>query len=269
MADSVVTVSDVFDLPHPGSPEESSPRWQSLRQWMNEELPNTKSSTMEDVGARIEELLKIPVIDIFLASWKETDAIKELLSESRTAPEAVTTVDLADHTIKSLHHPHIEVRQKKASTKKIGFTLRLLFNLQGFSLRIQNGLIKEMRTGPCEMHGTLEYQGLTVVEQTNAPINLPEVVAFGDSLKGPGKALVNTAAAVPAKETSESKPFEQAVHPPASEQEEVQSPDPASFIPPTKISPKGGEAVAATKNGDLSIEVAQAEEEEDREVFVL
>ena len=183
MADSVVTLRDVFDLPHPGSPEESSPRWQSLRQWINEDLAAAKSPAIEDVGATIEELLDIPVTDIFIKSWKETDAIKDLLAESRKSPDAVTNVELADHAIKSQHHPHIEVRRKKASSKKIEFTLRLVFKLQGFSVRIQNGYIKEIRTGPCEMLGTLQYQGLAVVEQKNGPIDLPELIALDKGQK--------------------------------------------------------------------------------------
>ena len=183
MAESVVTVRDIFDLPQPGSPEESSPRWQSLRQWINEDLAAAKSPAIEDVGATIEELLDIPVTDIFVSSWKETDAIKDLLAESRNSPVAVTNVDLGDHTIKSKHHPHIEVRRKKATSKKIEFTLRLVFKLQGFSLRIQNGHIKEIRTGPCEMQGTLQYQGLAVVEQKNGPIDLPELIALDKGQK--------------------------------------------------------------------------------------
>lgn len=271
MADSVVTVRDVFDLPHPGSPEESSPRWQSLRQWINEELPDTNSSSMEDVGARIEELLEIPVSDIFVTSWKETDAIKNLLAESRTAPEAITNVELSDHSIKSVHHPHIEMRQKKAASKKVEFTLRLLFKLQGFSLRIQNGLIKEIRTGPCEMQGTLEYQGLTVAEQKDAPVSLPAVIAFGDVRKAEvaGPAPVGPPSTVSVREHPEIKPLEEAKHSTAPEQEVEISPDPASFIPPTKITPKVDEAAGPKSNGNVTSEPSQSEEEEDREVFVL
>jgi len=182
MADSVVTVRDVFDLPHAGSPEESSPRWQTLRQWINEELQGVKRSAFDDVSAKIEELLEIPITDIFLASWKRTDAIKDLLEESRKAPDSITSVELGDHSIKSQHHPHVEVRNRNGSSKKVGFTLRLLFKLKGFSLRIQNGSITAMQSGPCEMQGALEYQGLAVAERKNAAIDLPPTVA----LDGPG-----------------------------------------------------------------------------------
>ena len=301
MADSVVTVRDIFDLPQPDSPEESSPRWQSLRQWINEDLAAAKSPAMEDVSATIEELLNIPVGDIFIKSWKETDAIKDLLAESRKSPDAVMNVELAEHTIKSKHHPHIEVRRKKATSKKIEFTLRLLFKLQGFSLRIQNGDIREMRTGPCEMQGTLEYQGLAVVEQKNGPINLPQVIAVNEGqkveVKEPAPVMIATPAAdlqPPVKSritktaaqptTVEPKVFEAAATTPKIESkliepaapsrptgpEKVESPpDFSNLIPPRKITPQKTEAASPPKVRDLPAEVTPTEAEEEREVFVL
>lgn len=299
MVDSVVTVRDVFDLPQPGSSEESSPRWQSLRQWINEDLAVAKSPAMEDVGATIEELLHIPVSDIFVKSWKETDAIKVLLAESRKSPEAVTNVELADHTIKSKHHPHIEVRRKKATSKKIEFTLRLLFKLQGFSLRIQNGNITEMLTGPCEMQGTLEYQGLAVVEQKNGPINLPQVIAFNEGqkveVKEPEPVNIATLAAAheplvqpkhsePAPPPSQIAPKVVApAAPPKVEAEVIEppkapslsapesvetSPDFASLVPPYKITPQSAPTESTSKVSDSPPDVTPTEEEE-REVFVL
>ena len=288
MADSVVTIRDVFDLPHPGSPEESSPRWQSLRQWINEDLATAKSPAMEDIGATIEELLRIPISDIFVKSWKETDAIKALLAESRKSPDAVTNVELADHTIKSKHHPHIEVRQKKAASKKIEFTLQLLFKLQGFSVRIQDGNIREIRTGPCEMQGTLQYQGLAVVEQKNGPINLPQVIAFNEGRKvevmEPAPVKIPTAAAdlqAPVKP----QPIETSAPPPAVQPKvfeaaaaagmmtpgKVQSsPDSSSWIPPRKITPQKTEPASPPRVSDSPPDVVPAEAaEEEREVFVL
>ncbi len=182
MADSVVTVRDVFDLPHADLLEESSPRWQTLRQWINEELQGVKKSAFDDVSAKIEELLEIPITGIFVASWIRTDAIKDLLEESRKAPDSVTSVELGDHSIKSQHHPHVEVRNRNGLSRKVGFTLRLLFKLKGFSLRIQNGSITAMQSGPCEMQGALEYQGLAVAERKNAAIELPASL----TLDGPG-----------------------------------------------------------------------------------
>ena len=176
MPDSAITVREVFDLPQPGSPEESSPRWQTLREWMGQEVKGIKSAAMPDIAAKIAELLEVPIPAIFVTSWKKSDAIGKLLDESRGTPDAKMHLELAEHTINSQHRPHIEIRIKNTTVKKIEFTLRLQFKLKGFILRIQNGSIKEMQTGTCEVKGTLEYQGLAVVEKKLAPINLPVTI---------------------------------------------------------------------------------------------
>lgn len=284
MSESVITVRDFFDLPQPGSPEESSPRWQTLRQWMSEELQGANSSAMDNVGAKIGELFEVPISDIFVASWKSTDAIKQLLEESRKAPDAVTSLELADHTIKSQHHPHIEVKTRSASTKKIAFSVRLLFKLKGFSLRVQDGAIREMHSGPCEVEGTLEYQGLAVAEKKLAPIKLPATVALEGSekvevkeskpLKTPPSEEVEKA---PEKTPEKAPPLEppkpQLKPPmwsaPVKQQPISPAPDAPKLTPPVKVTAKITEAAREQTITEVPAEPAMVEEEEEREVFVL
>jgi len=183
MSNSAITVREVFDLPEPGSPAESSARWQTFRQWMGEEVKGIKSAAIPDVAAKIAELLEVPIPGIFVTSWKKSEAIRELLDESRKTPDAIMHLELAEHTINSQHKPYIEIRIKNTTVKKIEFTLKLLFKLQGFILRIQNGAIREMQAGTCEIKGTLEYQGLAILEKKLAPINLPATIPLESLLK--------------------------------------------------------------------------------------
>jgi hypothetical protein len=273
MSDSVVTVRDVFELPQPGSPEESSPRWQTLRQWMSEEVKGIKASAMPDVAAKIAELLEVPISDIFLASWKRTDVITELLEESRKTPDAVTSLELADHTINSQHHPHIEIRGKNASLKKIEFKLRLLFKLKGFRLRIQDGAIREMQSGPCEVQGTLEYQGLTVAEKKLAPIKLPATVTLEGSRNIDDKKLApkKAPAAVSSDKVSDKvTSFEgPKLNAPKRQQPISTVSDAPKLTPPVKITAKVTETVREPKMLEVNEELPKVHEEEEREQFVL
>ncbi len=172
MAEPPVTVKDVFELPQ-GGDDESSPRWQSLREWMSREVKDIKTAKVPDLTSKVAELLNVPIPDILLTSWKKTNVLRELLEESKKSPETALHLALGEHTINSQHRPHIEVRIQKVSVKKLEFTLRLIFKLKGFVLKIQNGAVTEMETGTCEMQGTLEYQGLPIAEKKAAPIKLP------------------------------------------------------------------------------------------------
>jgi hypothetical protein len=176
MVDPRVTVRNVFALPEADAPERSSAQWKTFQDRLAEEVKGVKTAAMPDVAARVGELLDIPIPDIFLASWKKADVLRTMLDESRKEPETAMQLELAEHTINSQHHPSIEVRVQNTLVKKIEFTVRLAFNLKGFVLKIQNGVIKEMKTGACEVKGTIEHQGLIIAEKKLAPIQLPGTI---------------------------------------------------------------------------------------------
>jgi hypothetical protein len=176
MADPTVTLRNVFALPEADAPERSSAEWKTFQDKLTEEVKGIKTPAMPDVVAKVGELLDIPIPDIFLASWKKANALQTILDESRKEPETAMQLELAEHTINSQHHPSIEVRIQNTAVKKIEFTVRLAFNLKGFVLKIQNGAIKEMKTGACEVKGTIEYQGLIIAEKKLAPIHLPGTI---------------------------------------------------------------------------------------------
>ncbi len=271
MSETVVTVRDVFELPKPGSAEESSPRWQTLRQWMSEDVKGVKAAVVPDVTAKIAELLEVPIADIFVSSWKKTDVLKELLEESRKTPDALMNVDLAEHTIISKHQPHIEIKTKKAPLKKIEFTLQLLFKLKGFRLRIQNGAIREMQTGPCEGKGTLQYQGLAIAEKQLAPIKLPATVALegsgkpGDS-KPPSEKTPAPVDGDKAYKLTPPKPPKTSAPPQQANTPVLETP---KLTPPIKVNAEITEPVQDAKIDERRDELPKVHEEEEREVFVL
>ena len=180
MSKSSTTVRDVFEIPKAGEAK-SSEGWKAFRERLSKEVKGIKTAAMPDIAAKVGDLLEVPIPDIFLSSWKKTNALRDILEESKKSPEALMHLELGEHTINSKHRPHIEVKIQKMSVKKLEFTLKLVFKLKGFILKVQNGAIREMQTGLCEARGTLEYQDLTIVDRKLAPITLPGSVRFGDA----------------------------------------------------------------------------------------
>lgn len=268
MSNSAPTVREVFDLPQPGSPEESSPRWQTLRQWMSEEVKGIKTAAMPDIGAKIAELLEVPIPDILVASWKKTDALRDLLDESRKTPDAVMSLELGEHTINSQHRPHIEIRIKNLPGKKIEFTLKLLFKLKGFILRIQNGAIREMQAGTIDMKGSLEYQGLTIAEKKLAPVNLPGTISLESFTRiVEEKLLPRTTHEAPTSASFVEPPSQlepAKIHAPILERPII-SPEAPKLIPPVKLNATQNEPLPES----VRPETPPSKEEEEREEFVL
>jgi hypothetical protein len=173
MPNSSVSVRDVFALPEHGPPDQPSDSWKAFQERVTKEVKGIKTAAMPDLAAKISDLLDVPIPGIFLTSWRKANVLQDVLAESKKTPEAVLNVELGEHTINSQHRPHIEITIQNRSVKKIEFILRLVFKLQGFVLKIQNGAIKEMVSGKCEVQGTLEYQGLTIAEKKMQEITLP------------------------------------------------------------------------------------------------
>lgn len=188
------TVREIFALPEPGSPEQSE-GWKKFEEKISREVKSIKTASMPDLAAKIRELFDIPIPDIFLTSWTKANVLQNFLTESRKDPETVMELELAEHTINSQHRPHIEVCIKDTPDKRIDFTLRLIFRLKGFVLKIQDGAIKEMRTGRCDARGTLEYHGLVIAEKMLAPINLPAIVSVPASI--PSKVSMPSEVSIP------------------------------------------------------------------------
>lgn len=304
MSESSPTVRDVFELPQPGTPEEESPRWQSLREWMSKEVAGIKKAGLPDLTAKVAELLEVPLPDIFLTSWKKTNLLKERLEESRKSPETALHLELGEHTINSQHRPHIEVRVKKMPVKKLEFTLRLMFKLKGFILKVQNGAVTEVQTGSCEIRGTLEYQGLTIAEKKSTPITLPgrislermrgfweedkpEVVAASPSpidVKAPASEVASIAAAAgaapgatqrpaaqdqPAPPPKPDVPASQPAAPKAPESPKIELPAPPKTEPVAVAAPESKSSNGEPKDVSNPPPPVPSKPAEEREEFVL
>src|SRR5947209_7248656 len=161
MSEATITLREVFEVPEAGAPpDKSSAAWEKFQERMSKEVKGIKTAALPDVTRKFGELFEIPFPDIFLTSWKKANSIQTALADSMKTPEAVSSVELAEHSINSLHKPCIEVKIQDKTVKKIEFTVRLVFKLKGFVLKIQNGAIKEMQTASSEVKATVEYEGL-------------------------------------------------------------------------------------------------------------
>jgi hypothetical protein len=169
-----VTIGDVFDLPKEGKPDPKPDRWDEVQQRIKEEVKGVKfPATLRDLAPKICELFNVPLPDVLVTSWKKVDDLKARLEKSRSAPDKIEYLELAQHKIDSTHKPRLEMRLKNVPVKKIEFVVKLNFMLKGFVLKIQNGAIQEVQTGACEVQGTISYAGQVIVEKKLTPIKLP------------------------------------------------------------------------------------------------
>jgi hypothetical protein len=176
MASPAPTLHDVFRPSPDGREGLSSEHVTKLEDALSKEFDGLKwTASMTDVVSNIAELLDIPVSSLFVESWKKAIAVQKALDESKAAPDDVLYVDLAEHTIKCTQKPWISVRIGRLPAKNVEMTVAVSFQLKGFRLTIQRGEIQEIRTGSCEVEGTLECLGVEVKKKP-ARFDLPGAI---------------------------------------------------------------------------------------------
>ena len=174
MAEPTVTLRDVFELPKDGQPDAEPDRWKQVQERVRKELKDVKlPAKMHDLGPKICELFEVPLPNILVTSWKKIGSVQAIVEKSKQSPDEVMYLELAQHSINCEQKPHLEMKIKELSVKKIEFLVKLLFNLKGFVLKVQNGAIQEIQSGACEVKGTVSYAGQVIVEKKLSPINLP------------------------------------------------------------------------------------------------
>jgi len=174
MAEPTVTLRDVFELPKDGQPDAEPDRWKQVQERVRKELKDVKlPAKMHDLGPKICELFEVPLPNILVTSWKKIGSVQAIIEKSKQSPDEVMYLELAQHSINCEQKPHLEMRIKELPVKKIEFLVKLLFNLKGFVLKVQNGAIQEIQSGACEIKGTVSYAGQVIVEKKLSPINLP------------------------------------------------------------------------------------------------
>ncbi|MEK6571603.1 MAG: hypothetical protein AABZ61_09545 [Bacteroidota bacterium] len=188
MGESSVTLSRVFSLQGDKTPAGEAKnipagKLDLLRERIIKEVEGIKwSAALPELTEKIGELFNIEVPDILLAAWKKIDALKKYLDSSQYAPEETIYAELAEHTITGELHPYLEIQVKNIPVKKIEFTVNLSLAVKGIVLKIQNGRIKEIKTGTCEVKGRIEYQDLVIAEKALEPMQLPGSINLGEGV---------------------------------------------------------------------------------------
>lgn len=179
MSSQEVTLRHVFALPGPGTRDSSPERWKNFQEKVSSEVKTIKwPASMPNVAEKLCELFDVPLPNLFWMSWKKSHELVTLLDESKQKPEATNSLGLTEHTIVSEHHPYIEVRIGNMPVKKLEFTVKVSFKLEGFVLKIKAGEIEEILTGRCTAEGKVLYEGLTIAEKKLSPVNLPALYRF-------------------------------------------------------------------------------------------
>lgn len=134
------------------------------------------------VAKKIGDITDIKVIDIMETAWSKYRGLLKYLDRGKYPPGETYLVALAEHTVKSEHHPCIDILVNDKTVGKIEFDVAVSFKLEGIVLKIRDGKIREVLTGTCRGRGTLKCEGCVVIEKKIDAIPLPGVISLGEGV---------------------------------------------------------------------------------------
>jgi hypothetical protein len=175
MSEDNPTLKDLF------VPSKLERRMPGLEQALIKNSTIIKWDAVQDVLAdKVLEMLDVPLLGVLLSAWKKYREVKNIAGpEGRSATEKVS---LAQHTLKSEHHPYLEIRLKGVPVETLHFTVVVELVLEGFILTIQDRKITPVETGRMKGQGSLALETSVILEKEFSSIGLPGTMTFGEGI---------------------------------------------------------------------------------------
>jgi hypothetical protein len=154
----------------------------SLKDSVLKEAKVSWPGVFKQIEEKIPDLLNIGIPDILLMAWNKYSILLKYLDKDKYPPDETFLVNLVDHTIKSEHHPFIEILFNEVPKTRIDFTITISLAFKGIILKIQDGKIMEIMTGSCKAKGSVKCENLVLPEMESDSFTLPGSIKLGDGI---------------------------------------------------------------------------------------
>jgi hypothetical protein len=162
---------------------EKSREFSELREALDTEAPGLAwPGTFDKVAAEFPKLLQVSTTDIMVKAWNNLRILVKYLNRDHYPPDEVIYLEFGEHSIKSEHHPHIDIILNGETIKRIPFHILLSLNFKEVILKIQDGKIKEIMPVSCEGKGVCKLGEFVFLERKTGPVHFPARIDLGDGI---------------------------------------------------------------------------------------
>lgn len=180
------TLSQFFSLTREACLERLSKVYAEGDAGPKERLQKTASTKWSLVLERIVDhlpgMLDIPIPEIVARAWSGYKELHKYRDRDTYPPGETFLLPTAKHTIRSEHHPVLEIRINGKEISKIEFTVSVALLLDGLILKVQDARIKEIIIGSCAGEGSIMCQKTVILTRKSPSIYLPESVNLGEGI---------------------------------------------------------------------------------------
>lgn len=184
-----ITLKDFFSYRENAVPEkklseaESGKGMSSVKQEITKGAKETKWPVARDeIIKKVGDLLNVGIPEIMVGAWNKYREILKYADREKYDPEETILVPLVEHTIKSEHHPYLEVLINDKPVGKIRCDILISLTVKGITLKIQDAKIKEILTGTCKGKGTLKLENCVILEEDTESLPLPGSISLGEGV---------------------------------------------------------------------------------------
>lgn len=185
-----LTLQQFFALPAPGAfPREAwerSAEIAALRENLAAAAPAVAwTGAWEKVAAEIPKLFQVSTPGLLVKAWNNFRLLFKYLNREHYPPNEVIYLELGEHTVKSEHHPYIEVLVNGVSVRRLTFHILLTLTFKEVCLKIQDGRIKAITPVSCEGKGVVKLGDFVLWERKTGPVALPATIDLGEGIPIP------------------------------------------------------------------------------------
>jgi hypothetical protein len=101
--------------------------------------------------------LNVSFADVLTGAWTKMQELQEYLDPERHPPEEVALVPLVRHSVRSKHHPAVEILYGEEVLFTFTFDVDLSLDVEGAILKVQAGQIFEIVSASVGCSGKLKY----------------------------------------------------------------------------------------------------------------
>jgi len=134
--------------------------------------PDALEGVKAGLRSSISTLFQVSLLDVLLGGWEKYRDVTKSIEASRKSPKDPVLQPLASHTVKSTHHPYVELFKDERPVGKIQFDLTAALKVEGLTLQILNGEVSQILAGSCQGSVQLAYDSHVLIEGSTEQIQL-------------------------------------------------------------------------------------------------
>jgi hypothetical protein len=126
-----------------------------------------------NVAEKLKDALEVQIGQILKSAWSQHRDLLDDLEKSKQSKSETFLVPLANHTIRSTHHPAVEVLVNDRRVAAFKFNANLMMRIQDAVLKVEGGHVVGVESGAWQGVGQLKCGPVTLVEHETEEFILP------------------------------------------------------------------------------------------------